>query len=84
MELTYARTRLRLDFGWPQDGGREEFHSIQSDMWAESYQSISHRVSGRAGMHVRVGGGLVSLLEAVLSAALRSLMLDGYISRKQK
>lgn len=45
---------------------------------------ISHRVSGRAGMHVRVGGGLVSLLEAVLSATLRSLMLDGYISRKQK
>lgn len=40
MELTYARTRFSLDFGWPQDDGREEFRSIQSDMWAESYQSV--------------------------------------------
>lgn len=49
----------------PQNDGREEFNRIQSEMWAEPHAGSE----ARAGVRVRVGGGLVSPLGAGLSEA---------------
>lgn len=71
MELTYARTRCRQDFGWPQDDGREEFRSIQSDMWSELHLCVHLTIGSDARRWGSCPGGrrISESLGAVLSGA---------------